>query len=112
MSDRILQGRLTEYPKEIMDHPEILPCSELYYTAFQKLTTCRQFGFDQGPIPWTAIDRYAERMGMDEDEFWQFEAIICRIDTAYMQAVEDNRPKPGKGRNKNARPSQGIRAGR
>lgn len=39
---------------------------------------------DRGPIPWPAIDRFAERFGIDHDEFERFAALIRAMDDAYL----------------------------
>jgi hypothetical protein len=40
-----------------------------------------------GPIPWTAIDRYAMRYGMDEDEFDFFKHVMMRVDSRWLLHV-------------------------
>jgi hypothetical protein len=37
---------------------------------------------DTGPIPWTAIDRYAERYGLDGDAFERLSLWIRMMDRA------------------------------
>jgi hypothetical protein len=45
-------------PKAILNKPELLPGLDLFFDAFMALSSCRYVGMAEGPIPWTAIDRY------------------------------------------------------
>jgi hypothetical protein len=45
-------------PKAILNKPELLPGLDLFLDAFMALSSCRYLGMGEGPIPWTAIDRY------------------------------------------------------
>ena len=49
---------------------------------FASLETCRGVGMEAGPIPWTAIDRYAERYGIDGDGFERLSVWIRSMDRA------------------------------
>ena len=42
-----------------------------------------------GPIPWTAIQKFAEVEGMTRPEFEEFLLIIRQTDAAYIEAVND-----------------------
>lgn len=48
-----------------------------------------------GPIPWSAIDRYAERYGIDDlDEFERFRRFIRGQDRVYLErAAEEAKGK-------------------
>lgn len=38
-----------------------------------------------GPVPWSAIDRYAERHGIDDpDEYERFVRLIRTLDAAFL----------------------------
>lgn len=42
-----------------------------------------------GPIPWTAIDRYAERHGVtDPDDYDEFVELISAMDSAYLEHAQ------------------------
>lgn len=53
-----------------------------------------------GPIPYTAIDRYAERFAYDRDheEYLRFTQLIRRMDTAYLEHVAQEIARKPKGR--------------
>lgn len=54
--------------------------------AFFELSSCREFGMAVGPIPWTAIVEYAERMGAcDEFGLEAFCRYIRDMDVAYLE---------------------------
>ena len=46
-----------------------------------------------GPIPWSAVDRYAERYGLDDDSYAYFQALIKALDAAYLKHQDDNKSK-------------------
>jgi len=59
------------------------------WDAFWNLTTDRQVGFATGPIPWTAIDRYADRHQLHAvDSFERFHALIRAMDSTYLEHRE------------------------
>lgn len=84
-------------PKKIADAPQLLPGLDFFYTGFLELCTCRSVGFGTGPIPWTAVNEYAMRHSLTDEEFDTFSAAIKRLDVVYVQWREDKakteRPK-------------------
>jgi hypothetical protein len=40
-----------------------------------------------GPIPWWCIDRYAERLELDQESFADFEDIINAMDLVYLEEM-------------------------
>lgn len=77
-------------PDAIANAPELFSGLEVYYEAFLELTTCRQVGFGEGPIPWDAIDRYAERHGIaDEEDYEDFVDMVRALDDAYLKHRRD-----------------------
>jgi hypothetical protein len=77
MEQRIIEAavrRRQPLPDVIANAPEIHMGLEAYYEAFMDLSTSRGVGMALGPIPWTAVDRYAERHGYTGEGFrylWQ-----------------------------------------
>lgn len=62
---------------------------ELYWRAYSELTTCRPASFGGLlPVPWTAIDRYAERYGFDDDQFEWLVYICDKLDTVMSKHSE------------------------
>lgn len=53
------------------------------WNAFQRLGGDRQMGMSLGPIPWTAIDRYAIRYRIDD--FEDFEHMLSAMDAVYLE---------------------------
>jgi hypothetical protein len=47
-----------------------------------------------GPIPWTAVDRYAQRHGFDDEEFDYLLQMIKAMDAVYLAHV-NKRPEGG-----------------
>ena len=62
---------------------------EWLYEAFVMLTTCRSMGMGAGPIPWTAIDRYADAEGLGEDDRYLLTAVILHMDKVYLDWVSE-----------------------
>lgn len=64
------------------------------WDAFWNLSTDRQVGFATGPIPWTAVDRYAVRHHIDDaDAFERFHSLLRSMDGAYLEHLEREREK-------------------
>lgn len=87
-------------PDFLKDKPEIKFGLEFYWKAFWELSTCRAIGMGEGPIPWGAMNDYAERHGIYGDEFDRFVLIIKGMDAAYLEhrhkMQKRNLPKKGK----------------
>lgn len=66
---------------------EVLAEAQPYLKAFWSLCEDRQIGFGgSSGIQFTAIDRYAERVGItDPDEYWTFEAMIRACDAVWLK---------------------------
>lgn len=71
-------------PESIKNAPRLLEGLGFYYTAFQELSTDRPVGMGVGQIPWTSIDRFAERHGLEEEEYDSFLYLIRRMDEEFM----------------------------
>ena len=83
---------LPDYAKRAA--PKRTGCIDFYYTAFQSLTTCRQFSeAGIGRIPWNVIMEYADRCGMVEYEADFFAEVIERTDSEYVNRA--NRKQDG-----------------
>jgi len=55
-------------PARIANAPQLGVGLDLYWLAFLELSTCRPGGMGPGAVPWTAIDRYASTMELDDDQ--------------------------------------------
>jgi len=58
---------------------------EWLWEAFVVLSSCRQSGMGIGPIPWTAIQRYAEVHGFDEEETWLVHGVTRHLDDIFIR---------------------------
>lgn len=75
-------------PETIAKAPTLYEGLDLYYDAFTELTSCRQIGNAQGPIPWTAINDYCLRYEITGTEaFSYFTAMIRALDEAYLNHI-------------------------
>lgn len=79
-SKSTFQGRL---PKWLLEAPELEPELQLYWEAFFELSTCRPSAFSGiAPIPWTAIQAYADAYRFDEDQRFLLSFHVSKMDKA------------------------------
>ncbi len=79
--------------------PEITQGGESVIAAFWTLSPDRPAGFVLGHIPFTAIDRYAVRFGINSpDDFCLFLRLIRALDTKYLEIIrmQQDQNKGGK----------------
>ena len=50
------------------------------WDAFWELNTCRSIGMAAGPIPWTAVQRYAEVEELHREEAYLLHQVIRYLD--------------------------------
>jgi len=55
------------------------------WEAFMDLTTCRAIGMSIGPIPWTAIQTYAESERLTPEETWTLHQVTRHLDHVYLE---------------------------
>lgn len=68
--------------------PDLLPGAQDILQAFWDLSTDRQVGLGTGPIPFSAIDAYAHRHGVeDPDEFQLWYRLIRKCDKVFLEHV-------------------------
>lgn len=88
-------------PPFMADRPELAPHLALFSEAFSDLSTDRPFSAmgGAGPIPWSAIDRYAARHEIDDpDDFDRLRRMIRAQDRAYLDHMaEEAKTRGGKG---------------
>lgn len=78
-----------EIPDSIRNRPTLSIGSIFFWDAFVELNSCR----GEGNIPWTAIDRYAERYEVEEDLFEELVDVISALDEAMLQHRDKKRGK-------------------
>lgn len=80
-------------PEGLAARVDFLPGGREILDAFFELSTDRQLGFSEGPIPFTAIDAYARRVGVDGlDEFMQLRRLIRALDAQYLKRPKASEP--------------------
>lgn len=62
-----------------------MPGLEFYFNAFFTLSADRHIGMAEGRIPWTAVDRYAQRYDLTDDEFDVLWDVLTAMDAAYLE---------------------------
>jgi hypothetical protein len=86
-------------PKAILEAPVLMPGSSFYYNAFLTLSSCRSMGMMEGRIPWTAVDAYARRYDLDDDDTDCLWTLVCSMDSVYLKH-QQKRAKIATGGNK------------
>ena len=77
-----------------MEGPDLLGEDSFYLRAFERLSTCRQVGMDQGPIAWRDVVDYGDRCGLDRGNTDALVVIITAMDRAYLAWHRDNPLSP------------------
>jgi hypothetical protein len=73
-----------DLPSWYLDEPPLDPGCVWILAAWGDLNTCRTMGAaDLGPIPWTAIVAYADRLGLDWTMGRALAIVVRSMDEAY-----------------------------
>lgn len=76
-----------QVPKALADRPTLREDLEFEWRAFWSLSSSRSSG-PHGVIPFAAVDRYAERYGIDDvDRFERFQGLIAAMGATLNDAV-------------------------
>lgn len=76
----------TPIPEAIRNAPDLEIGLHFYFMAFLDLTTCRSIGMSmEGPIWWTAIDRYAERWKLKGERCEDLFYYIAEMDKVFLE---------------------------
>lgn len=85
-------------PDKIANAPRLGRGLDLYYIAFQDLSSCRNVGMAVGPIPWTAIKLYCDEHKIKGEQRDDVFFLVAALDEAYREHVQkdsDKRTKKG-----------------
>ena len=85
-------------PDAIANRPTLNDGLFFYWQAFADLSSDRSLGMAEGPIPWSAMDRYGYRHDIWGDEFDRLVYIIRGLDSEYLK-IRANKTKKGMGKN-------------
>ena len=76
-------------PAWFLDEPEVEPGEEFFIGAFFELSSCRQIGMGLGPIPWSAIVEYADRVRLAADVRRMFVDVMRLLDGFFLEDAEE-----------------------
>ena len=62
------------------------------WMAFAELRTDRPVGIDIGAIPWSSLNAFALRHGIEGDDFEHFSHVVRELDAAERNYGKDHRP--------------------
>lgn len=85
----IAKGR--ELPEWYYNEPDIDIAEEYLLKIFCDLDTCRRFS--PGPIPWTDIVHYIDRLDYGNELSGTIEKIIRLVDTEFLSILDKEKPK-------------------
>lgn len=72
-------------PDAIANAPEVETGLEFYLQAFLDLDSSRSLGLSMGPIPWTAINEWAKRHEVeDQEDFDDLVYMVSRLDAQWV----------------------------
>jgi hypothetical protein len=71
-------------PERIANAPKLDVYSEFYIRAFNDLSSERNSGFGEGPIPINSIFAYARHYGMNDEEESDLVYFIRVLDKVYL----------------------------
>ena len=77
-------------PGWFLEEPLVLPGDDFYLQAFRDLNTCRDVGWNIGPIPWRDVVAYSSVQGLDAESTRLFIEVIRTMDQGYLIWREDN----------------------
>jgi hypothetical protein len=95
-------------PERIANKPEIKPGLELYWKAFQDLSSDRDVGMGVGPIPWTAMHNWAARNHIRGDDFERLVMVLRGLDAVYMDK-QGKKARGKMGKSKSLSKAKGMR---
>lgn len=65
----------------------------LFLSAFYDLDSCRPVGWEEGPIPWTAMADYCDRLDIQGDQREDLIYHVRQLDIEYLKYKASKRPK-------------------
>ena len=63
--------------------------TQLYIDAFWELSTERDFGYSLGPIPWSKIMLYADRIGLNPTMCDVFLLVMRELESHYNEYTKN-----------------------
>ncbi|WP_425515124.1 phage tail assembly chaperone [Methylorubrum populi] len=84
-------------PAALVQQPDLPDRLAFVWGAFHDLRDERALGFGSvGAIPWSAMDRYAQRSGLsDSDEFARFTALLRAMDAVWLAWMREKMKPTG-----------------
>lgn len=74
-----------------LKRPDLEPGLDFYMVAFNELSTCRQMGMSVGPIPWDAVQAYADSFGLDDETADTLLRMVRALDAAFLAHVREKK---------------------
>lgn len=79
-------------PQTMIDKPILKIGLQLFFTAFNQLSSCRSSGMSIGPIPWTAIAMWCNEYKLVDGQRRAVFLHVRVMDLAYMEYVAKSKP--------------------
>ena len=74
-------------PEKIKNAPELNHGNEFWWGAFMDLTSERQVGMAEGPVPWSAIHLWENALPfkLSEEDSCDLHLVLGKMDEAYLK---------------------------
>jgi hypothetical protein len=80
-------------PSRIQNAPEVEIGLGLFLNAFYDLDSCRPVGWEEGPIPWTAMAEYCLAHDIHGEQREALLHHVRALDLEYLKYRRSKRPK-------------------
>lgn len=71
-------------PDAILNAPSLQTGLELYLAAFMELSTTRQLGMTEGPIPWNYVKDWGIYNKLNDEQMYSLFFHIRKMDSEYL----------------------------
>lgn len=96
-------------PAAIKNKPQLRIGLDFYRRAFWDCSTDRDLGMAEGPIPWTSIDKWAQRYDVVGDDFDRLVQMLRAMDNIYIEErAKQSKKKLGKKSGGSFKPKAGL----
>ncbi len=89
-------------PPALANMPELMPGLELYWNGYKDLHSCRV----DGVIPWTVIDAYSTRLGLDAIQYEDMHRHIRAMEKERDEMAKKKQTKSLAAKNRAAKKSK------
>jgi len=75
-------------PDKIANVPDLNTGLEFYLEVYLDLCSDKNVGFGEGPIPWSAMNEYAKRYNIADEEFERMVSVLRAADAEVLKGKQ------------------------